>query len=206
MLCCDFLAIENAAYFGMVLLPGEQVESSFGLLAESLGPVVPRSDFEVKATEVSARVLVLDAKVGHRDLVVHNFEVEFVCDSDSLVRQFLIRIDPRELPVEFLFQFEVKDDAANLAAHLIDLSGNFVIKAVEIGVMAGLFGLDETVIDRLSIGNKIVMRKKLVPLFRQSKDLLRVGLVPFNAALLDESLVTEMLNIVLHPWAVASVT
>jgi hypothetical protein len=50
------------------------------------------------------------------------------------------------------------------------------------------------------------MRKKLVSVFRQSKDLLGVGLVPFNAALLDESLVTEMLNIVLHPRAVAAVT
>ena len=64
--------------------------------------------------------------------------------------------------------------------------------------MAGFFGLDETVIDRLSFGNKIVMRKELVSLFRQSKDLLRIGLVPLNAALLDESLVTEMLNIVLR--------
>jgi hypothetical protein len=91
----------------MVLLPREQMESSFGLLAESLGPVVARGDFEVKATEFSALVLVLDAKVGHRDLVVHNFEVEFVCDSDSLVCQFPIRIDPRELPVELLFEFVV---------------------------------------------------------------------------------------------------
>jgi hypothetical protein len=36
-----------------------------------------------------------------------------------------------------------------------------------------------------------------VPLFRQSEDLIRVGLVAFYTALLDESLVTEMLNVVL---------
>jgi len=49
-------------------------------------------------------------------------------------------------------------------------------------------------------------RKELVPLFRQSKDLFRVGLVPFDAALLDESLVAKMLDVILHPRAVASVT
>ena len=69
----------------MVLLPGEQVESSFGLLAKSLGPVVARGDFEVKATEFSALVLILNAKVGHGDLVIHNFEIVFICDSNSLV-------------------------------------------------------------------------------------------------------------------------
>jgi len=183
----------------MVLLPGEQVESGFGLLGESLRPVITRGHFEVKATEVSALVLILNAKVGDRNLVVHNFEVVFVCDSDSLVGQFLIPIDLRELPVELLFQFVVKDDAADLATHFINLPGNFVIKTVKIGVVAGLLGFDEAVIDRLSIGNKLLTREKLVPLLRQSKDLLRVGLVPFDAALLDESLVTKMLNVVLHP-------
>jgi hypothetical protein len=63
-------------------------------------------------------------------------------------------------------------------------------------VGAGFLGFDEAVINRLSVGNKIVTRKKLVALLRQSKDLLRAGLVPFDAALLDESLVTEMLNVV----------
>ena len=41
--------------------------------------------------------------LGDRNLVVHNFEVVFVCDSDSLVGQFLIRIDPGQLVVELLF-------------------------------------------------------------------------------------------------------
>ncbi len=190
----------------MVLLPGEQVESGFGLLGESLRPVVTRGDFEVQATEFSALILILNAKVGNRNLVVHNFKVVFVCDSDSLVGQFLIRIDLSQLLVEFLFEFVVKDDAADLAAHIINLPGHFVIKAVEIGVVAGFLGFDEAVIDRLSIGNEIVTRKELVSLLRQGKDLLRVGLVPFDAALLDESLVTEMLNVVLHTRAVASVT
>jgi hypothetical protein len=50
---------------------------------------------------------------------------------------------------------------------------SFVIEEVEIGVMAGLFGLDESVTNGLSLGDKIVSRKKLVSLFRQSGDLLR---------------------------------
>jgi len=200
------LGVENAAKFGMVLLTGEQVESGFGLLGESLRPVITRSDFKVQAVEVSALVLVFDAKVRDRNLVVYNFEVVFVCDSDSFIGQFLIRIDLRQLPVELLFEFVVKDDPADLAAHIINLPGNFVIKAVEIGVVTGFLGFDEAVIDRLSIGNEIVTRKKLVSLFRQSKDRLRVGLVPFDAALLDESLVTEMLNVVLHSRLVTSIT
>ena len=47
-----------------------------------------------------------------------------------------------------------------VAAHIINLSGNFVIKAVEIGVVAGFLGVDEAVIDRLSTGNKIATRKE----------------------------------------------
>ena len=75
------------------MLTGEQMESCFGLLRESLRPVITCSDFKVQAVEVSALVLVFDAKVRDRNLVVHNFEVVFVCDSDSLVGQFLIRVD-----------------------------------------------------------------------------------------------------------------
>jgi hypothetical protein len=45
-----------------------------------------------------------------------------------------------------------------------------------------------------------------VALFGEGEDLFGIRLVPFDAALLDESLVTEMLNVVLHPGAVAFVT
>ncbi len=79
------MGIENAAKFGVVLLPGEQMESRIRLLRQSLRPVIPRSDFKVQAMEVSALVFVFDAKVGDGNFVVYNFEVVFVCDSDSLV-------------------------------------------------------------------------------------------------------------------------
>src|SRR5437762_9244258 len=115
----------------MVLLPGEEMESGFGLLSKSLGAVIPRGNFEVQASEFSALVLVLDAKVGDRNLVVHNFEIVFVGDPDSLVGQLLIGIDPGQLPVELLFELVVKDHTADLAAHISNLSGDLVIEAVE---------------------------------------------------------------------------
>src|SRR5713101_8176558 len=152
----------------MVLLPGEQMESGFGLLGKSLRAVITRGDFEVEAPEFSALVLVLDPKVGDRNLVIDNFEVVFVCDPDSLVGQVLVGIDPRQLPVELLFEFGVKDDAADVVAHIINLSGNFVIKAVEIGVVAGFLGLDQTVIDRLPIGNELCSLKKPVAVCGES--------------------------------------
>src|SRR5260370_2112062 len=106
----------------MVLLPGEEMESGFGLLGQSLGAVITCRDFEVKASEFSALVLVFDPKVGDRNLVVYNFEVVFVCDPDSLVGQVLVGINPRQLPVQLLFEFVVKDDAADLTAHIINLT------------------------------------------------------------------------------------
>ena len=190
----------------MVFLPREEVESSLGFLGESLRAIVPRGDFEVQATEFPAFVFILNAKVGDRNLVVYNFEVVFVCDSDSFIGQFLIRIDLRQLPVELLFQFIVKDNAADLASHFKNFPGNFVIEAVEIGIVTGFLGLDEAVIGRLPFGNEIATRKKLMSLFGQGKDLLGVGLVPFDVALLDKSLVAKMLNVVLHPRAVAFIT
>src|SRR5207302_3767318 len=115
----------------MVLLPGEEMESGFGFLKESLGAVITRGDFEVQTSEFSALVLVLDAKVGDRNLVVHNFEIVFVGDPDSLVGQLLVGIDPRQLPVELLFELVVEDDTADLAAHISNLSGDLVIEPVE---------------------------------------------------------------------------
>src|SRR5713226_7552352 len=97
----------------MVLLPGEQMESGLRFLCQSLRPVITRSDFEVQAMDVSALVLVLDAKVRHRNLVVYNFEVVFACEADSLVGGVLVGIDPRELPVQLPFKFVVEDNTAD---------------------------------------------------------------------------------------------
>jgi len=44
-----------------------------------------------------------------------------------------------------------------------------------------------------------------VALFGEGEDLFGMRLVPFDAALLDESLVTEMLNVVLHLGTIASI-
>jgi len=72
-----------------------------------------------------------------------------------------------------------------------------VIKTIEIGVVAGFLGLDEAV--RLPVHReRNYDAKGACALFRQSKDLFRVGLVPFDAALLDESLVAKMLDVILH--------
>ena len=146
----------------MVLLPGEEMESGFGFLCQPLGAVITRGNFEVQASEFSALVLVLDAKVGDRNLVVHNFEIVFVGDPDPLVGQLLIGIDPGQFPVELLFELVVKDDTANLASHISNLSGDLVIEAVEIGVVAGFFGFDQAVIDRLPIGDELCPLKEPV--------------------------------------------
>src|SRR5438874_4173966 len=169
----------------MVLLPGEEMESGFGFLGKSLGAVIPRGNFEVQASEFSRLVLVLDAKVGDRNLVVYNFEIVFGCDPDSLVGQLLIGIHPGQLPVELLFELVVKDDTANLTARISNLSGDLVIEAVEIGVMAGFLGLDQAVIDRLPMGDELSPLKKPVGVLSERQNFGRVGRVTLNAALFD---------------------
>src|SRR5207253_9249475 len=150
----------------MVLWPGEQMESGLGFFCQSLRTIIPRSDFKVQAMQVSALVLVLDAKVGNRNLVVHNFEVVLACEVDSLVGQFPIWIDPRELPVQLMFKLVVEDNPTHLASHAVNFLGHLVVEAIEVGIMAGLLSFDEAVINRLSIWNHILSLKKGVSLFR----------------------------------------
>src|SRR5712691_9803896 len=146
------------------------MEPGFGFFSEPLGAIVTRGNFEVQAPEFSALVLVLNAKVRDRNLVIDNFEVVFVCDPDSLVGQVLVGIDPRQLSVQLLFEFVVKDHAANLAARIVNLPGNLVIKAVQMGVVAGFLGLDETVVESLPIGDELSSLKKPVGVLRQCQN------------------------------------
>src|SRR5882762_1699426 len=173
---------------------------------KSLGAVIARGNFEVQASEFSALVLVLDAKVGDRNLVVHNFEIVFVGDPDSLVGQLLIGIDPGQLPEELLFELVVKDDTANLAAHISNLSGDLVIEAVEIGVVAGFFGLDQAVIDRLAMGDELGSLKEPVGVLRQCQNSGRVGRVALNAALFDEPLPAKTAEVAVHLREIAAVS
>src|SRR5712691_8061495 len=106
--------------------------------------------------EVSALVLILDTKVGDGNLVVHNFEVVLACEPDSLVGQFLIRIDLRELPVQLPFEFVVEDNTADLPPGAVNFFGHFVIEAIEVSIMTGFFSFDEAVINRLSIWSQIL--------------------------------------------------
>jgi hypothetical protein len=71
--------------------------------------------------------------------------------------------------------------------------------------MAGFLRFDEAVMDRLSVWDQILPRKKFVSLFREGKDLLRVRFVPLDTSPLDESLSAKVLNVTLHPRAVTSI-
>jgi hypothetical protein len=88
-------------------------------------------------------------------------------------------------------------DAADLAADSVNLFGDLMVEAIEVGIMAGFH--DEAVMDRLSVWDQILPRKKFVSLFREGKDLLRVRFVPLDTSLLDESLSAKVLNVTLHP-------
>src|SRR5207253_10864006 len=105
---------------------------------QSLRPIIPRSDFKVQAMQVSALVLVL------------------ACEVDSLVGQFPIWIDPRELPVQLMFKLVVEDNPTHLASHAVNFLGHLVVEAIEVGIMAGFLSFDESVINRLSIWNQIL--------------------------------------------------
>ena len=201
------MGVENAAQLGMVLRPCEQMESGLHFLGQTLGPVIARGDFEVQATNVSALVLVLDAEVRYNNLVVHKLEVVFAGELDSLVDWVLVRTDStRLLLVELPFEFVVEDDSADLAADTVNLLGYFVVEPLEVGIMASFLSFDEAVVDRLSIWNQVLLRKKFVSFSREREHWLRVRLVPLDASLLDKSLSAKILNIALRPRAVTSIT
>jgi hypothetical protein len=136
----------------MVLLRGREMESSIGLLGETLRAVITCRDFEVKASEFPALVFVLDAQVRNRNFVVHNVEVVFIRDPNPFVAQFLIGSDARQLPVELLIEVVVEDDPTDLAVRMVNLPSSLVIKTVEIGVVAGFLRFDQPKISRLLRG------------------------------------------------------
>ncbi len=74
----------------------------------------------------------------------------------SLVGQFLIRIDLRELPVQLPFEFVVEDNPTHLAADTVNFLSHLVVEAIEVGIMAGFPSFDESVINRLSIRNQML--------------------------------------------------
>jgi len=97
-------------------------------------------------------------------------EVVFTCDPNSFIGHVLVGIDAGQLPVQLLLELVVEKDTANLAARKANFLGNFVIKAVEIGVVADFLRLDQAVVDRLPIGNKMCSLNKPVAVLRQCQN------------------------------------
>ncbi len=110
------MGIENAAQFGVVSLPGEEMKSGLGLLAKPLGPVVAGSNFQVEAADFPAVILILDTQVGDGNFAVYDLEVELIRNEDSLIPRVLVGPHPREGLVEVFLQFEVEHDAADFPA------------------------------------------------------------------------------------------
>src|SRR5207302_11342684 len=89
-------------------------------------------------------------RIRRGNLVVYNSEVVFACEPDSIVGQFLTRIDLRELPVQLPFEFVVEDDAADLAANSLNFLRYIEVWTIEVGIMTAFRSFDERVMDRLS--------------------------------------------------------
>src|SRR5213075_1912733 len=79
------------------------------------------------------------------------------------------------------------------------------IEAVEIGVVAGFFGLDQAVIDCLPMGDELCPLKKLVGVLSERQNFGRVGRVALNASLFDEPLPAKIAEVAFHLRAVAAV-
>lgn len=156
----------------MVLPSGEQMESRFGFLGKSPGPVLTCGDFEVQVLKITALVFVLDPQIGNRNLVLHKVQIIFIGNADALVCGVLTRVDLREFFVQLLFEFVVENDAAKLAAGGFDFLGHLVVQAIDFGVVTDFFGFNEAVIDRLAVGNPVLASEELVGVACERKDIL----------------------------------
>src|SRR5271157_2910961 len=112
------MLIENTAYTIGIARRGIEREAGACFFGDLARTVVFGREFQVHAAHVSVAGFVLDAEVGHGNLMAHNLEAMAGGDLGPG-----LGAEPGEIPVEFALQFVIENDAEVPAALVEDFSG-----------------------------------------------------------------------------------
>ncbi len=107
-------------------------------------------------------VLVLDAKVGQRDLTVDDLEAVPLCNALARVLLTFLTRKLHQLAIQISFQFVVQNNAHRTATGALDSGRLLLIKAVQSRVVLGFFRFVESVVRGLLFGQTARASKEVV--------------------------------------------
>src|SRR6266480_1477713 len=194
------MLIENTAHTVGIARRGIEREAGAFFFGDLARTVVLGGELQVHAAHVSLARFILDAEVGHENLIAHNLEAMAGGDLGPG-----LAAEPSEILVECLLQFVIENDAEVPATLFEDFSCLFLIEPVEICIVVRFFRFDEAVVSRLTFGNKPVGTHQPVSGFGERHQLAGIGIWSLECSTSQEPLPGEIANVLLHPFPIVSI-
>src|SRR4029077_14972792 len=130
------------------------------LFREISPAVVSGGEFEVDASAFSIVSVVFDPNVGHGNLSPDELESILFGDGVFAIGGIAVFTALRQIAIEVLLQFVVENHAEVSASLACDLRGRFLIEPVEVGVVMGLAGSGESVVNGLPFASALGLHQK----------------------------------------------
>ena len=180
-------------------------ESSAHLFSEISPAVVAGGEFEVHASSFSVARFVFDSNVGHRNLSPDGLESVLFGDGMFAICRIAVFSELCEIAIQVLLQFVVENDAKVSAALTLDLRGLFLIEPVEVGVVMGLAGFGEAVIQSLTLASALALRQKAMAILSESEQLAGTHFLMRNGFHFNETLANEIFHVGSHAIVVPAI-
>src|SRR5208337_649599 len=123
----------------------------------------------------------------------------------AVVPTLTLRLGLAKLPIQFFLQLVVELNADDLSTVALDFLCGLLIETIERCVVVGLLGLYETGVDRLVLWHQTLPSQETLSLFGECQDVLRFFLESARATSLQEALLHEVAEIVVHSGVVTCV-
>ncbi len=144
---------QNPGHVRCIIAVTIERESSPGFVGKLPWPVVFRRQLQIDPRHALVWHLVFDLQIGHGNAAVNDPQTVPLGNVALLVWVIPFWAEPSKIAIHFLFQFEVEEHAAHLAASPLDPVFLLLIDPVQFGVVFGLSRLHKTSIDFLLIRN-----------------------------------------------------
>jgi len=126
-------------------------------------------------------------------------------DSFLGVRVIFRRRHLGQIAIQIPLEFIVEENANRPASAALDAGCLFLIEPVEIVVVLDLARFQQTVIDRLIVGNFVRVLEKAVASLRERYNSQGLFLRDFNGLVADERVTGKPPNIFVHPFSISAV-
>src|SRR5215470_11704129 len=166
---------------------GVQREPGFDLVRNVASAVVLGDKLEVDPSHLAGCGLVFDPHVRNRNLLANDTKAMPLGDLPARGGA-----QASDIAVDFPLELVVENDPRNAAAFLLNPSGFFLVKAVEIGVVVCLFGSHETAVHGLVAGGDAIPVKEPKAFSRKGCELARGSFRPRKRTKADQAQTHEM--------------